>query len=102
MEVTIGVVFCALWKYFSNVARGLVPSSSHGFSNCAISFITVLYFLNCVIFELLDPVMTILAIRNETSFDWENFFTQIYFIRFMLDFICCMLILYLMHKFGPS
>lgn len=74
IEVTIGVVFCTLWKYFSDVARGIVPSGTHSLVNCAITFITLLYFVNCAIFELLDPVMTIFSLRNETKFNWENFF----------------------------
>jgi hypothetical protein len=64
--------------------------------------IIVLYISTSLIFELLDPVMTYFSARNSQIKDWQNFFAQVYFIRFMMDFISCILILCLMHRFGPS
>ena len=105
IESSIGIVFCALWKYFSNLSRQSsfqVSSKKLCLVNCAITCIIVLYFSASIIFELVDPVLTFYSIRNLGSKDWSNFFSQVYFIRFMLDFISCMLILCLMYRFDPS
>lgn len=62
----------------------------------------LLYFSACFVFEFLDPVLTYRFHTHKTSIDWVLIFYQLYYLRFVFDFIACMLILLLLYKFGPS
>ena len=55
-----------------------------------------------IFFELLDTVFTTIDERSDSDMNWSEFFNSVYFIRFALDFVSCMVILYLMHAFGPT
>ena len=105
LETTLGAVFCALWKKFSSMLKAPeygVSKRQHIVINIAVSLIIILYFMAAVIFELLDSIMTARSIKDKSTIDWNDIFTNFYFLRFALDFCICMVILYLMHSFGPA
>ena len=79
-----------------------ISSRNHCLANLAITLIMILYFCACFIFELLDPVLTFRFDANQATIDWVSIFYEFYYLRFVFDFIACMLILFLLYKIGPS
>ena len=102
LEVTLGITFCFLWHHFYQLTKNVDFASkrTRAVANCATICILVLYFGAAFIFDLIDPIMRFRQISGETNQNWQMFFDQAYSLRFLLDFIACLLILVLMHGFG--
>lgn len=71
-------------------------------TNVVVYVIIVLYFSAIVIFEFIDPILTYREVEDSAEINWQEIFYCVYYLRFTLDFVVCLLILYLMHRFGPS
>ena len=103
IELTCGIIFCLLWSYFSSITKQQVSKRQHCLVNLTIAFLMLLFFTTCTIFEFLDPFISYLYLRDiMDGKNWEKFFANIYFVRFLVDFVSCLMILYLMHTFGPA
>ena len=104
IELLWGISFCTLWKFISDLIRyhdkTLMTRRQRCLANSAITVIMILYFSASFVFELFDPVMTYRYEEEKTDIDWLKIFYQVYYLRFMFDFVSCMLILYLMYRFG--
>lgn len=73
----------------------------HCLANLVITVIMILYFSASFVFALFYPVMSYRYERDKTQIDWRTIFYKVYYLRFVFDFVSCVLILYLMYRFGP-
>ena len=62
----------------------------------------VLYFSASIVFEFFCPVLSYTYERRITKVDWVELFYHVYYLRFTLDFMSCIIILYLLYRFGPK
>ena len=60
----------------------------------------ILYFASSFMFELFFAFGTYKYEHSTALVNWISIFMKIYYLRFVFDFASCMLILYLMFKFG--
>ena len=102
IEICWGVAFIFLWKFFSNLCKqsGMVTHNHIFWSNVAIAFIMFLYFMACLVFDFFCPVLSFRYERRETRTDWVDLFYHVYYLRFLLDFVSCTMILYMLYRFG--
>ena len=63
--------------------------------------IFILYLLSVIVFDFLDAILTYRAFRHK-RLSWDDDFAKVYYLRFFMDFVICLVVLYLMHSFGPA
>ena len=71
-------------------------------ANCALICILILYFSMATVFELVEPILSFREVDGHSDRNWNDVFEQAYSLRFFFDFIVCLLILLLMHRFGKT
>ena len=101
IEIAWGVAFICLWKFFSELTKDSeITHKTHFWGNVAVALIMFLYFTAIVVFDFLCPVLSFMYDRNLSNFDWVHLFYNVYYLRFLLDFVSCTLILCLLYRFG--
>lgn len=102
VEMLLGFLFIMLCCYFHKASETFQQRISKG-KRCLINFgvliIVIFYFLSAIVFELFNDLQTKVERNHESGI--VEVTEGIYFVRYALDFVSCMVILYLMNVFSP-
>ena len=105
LEFGLGILFILLWRFFNKLLKSPqfgISKRKRCWNNIGASIIITLYYVASVGFELLVLVIAVETLNNaEYEMVWSGFNQSMYFSRFAMDFVSCIVILYLMYAFGP-
>ena len=107
VEIAVGVTFCMLWYFFAKLYKqpGFSTEVTRRQSclvNTALIFISSMFIFSSICYDLIEPITTYRSLDTDKDIDWIGPLASLYYMRFLVDFISCMLIIYMLHRFGPS
>ena len=103
-ELIIAVLFFSLWIFFNRLIKDphqKVQVRHRCIFNSLMALILILYLSSVIVFDFMDSILTYRAL-NHKRLSWDEDFNKVYCLRFFMDFVICLVVLYLMHSFGPA
>ena len=106
-EITVGILFLTIYVVFNKETYSYQRLQDNNM--CCTKLILVimytLYIVSTLIFDALGPFLIVQTKLEISDDDLDAFYNQTLLdfesVKITIDFLSCMLILYLLHQFGP-